>query len=174
MTKKTSTINLQGKEYATVPARLKEFREANPKGEIVTSYEMLEGGDVVFTAMIRKDNSDMESASATGHAKGNLKDPKAFEKLETISVGRGLAMLGYLASGEIASSEEMTDFLEYKAQQEAIMLEDATEKLKDAKDIKALGKAWSDIPAEAKLKLADLKDELKVKLTPKETKDANK
>lgn len=161
---KVATVNLQGKEYATVPARLKEFREANPKGMIATSYELIDG-QAVFTAVIRKDNADMESASATGHAMGELKNPKAFEKLETIATGRALAMLGYLASGEVASSEEMSDYLEYKAQQEALMLEEATEKLRDAKNIKDLGTAWADIPAEAKLKLSGLKDELKTKLS---------
>ena len=164
---KVNTINLQGKEYATVPARLKEFREANPKGSVATSYQILENNQIVFEAIVRKDNSDMESASATGHAMGDLKGQKAFEKLETIAVGRALALLGYLASGEVASSEEMEDFLAYQENQKQIMIQDATEKLESAKDITELGKVWSSLLPEAKLELKDKKDELKVKLETK-------
>ena len=50
------------------------------------------------------------------------KTAKDFEKLETISVGRALAMLWYLASWEVASSEEMEEFMEYqKTKQEEEM-----------------------------------------------------
>lgn len=69
----------------------------------------------MFQARILKDKSNPNSAEAIAHSVGKLgtKD-KDFEKLETIAVGRALATLGYMASGEIASSEEMEEFMDYQ------------------------------------------------------------
>ena len=39
-----------------------------------------------------------------------LGNQKAVEKCETVAVGRALAFAGYLATGEIATAEEMADF----------------------------------------------------------------
>ena len=106
---KTLTIN-----FAKVADRLNEFREANPRGMIKTSYEFIDK-NLVFTTYILKDKKDKNSADSTGHAMAIFDgSEKQFEKLETISVGRALALLGYSAGGEIASSEEMEEFNEYK------------------------------------------------------------
>jgi hypothetical protein len=114
MNRKTTTIDLKGKAYATVPARIKEFREICPNGDIKTEPVMQNDGSVMFTAYILKDKSDTNSASATGHSIGKLTGDKAFEKLETIAIGRALAILGFMASGDIASSEEMEEFQKHK------------------------------------------------------------
>jgi hypothetical protein len=111
--KKVETINLKGKDYATVPARIKEFRSDCPNGLITTSFEF-HGEQIVFKARILRDKSDENSAEGTGHSLGPTKGEKNFEKLETIAVGRALSMLGYMASGDVASSEEMEEFLEEK------------------------------------------------------------
>lgn len=115
--RKAKTMDLKGNEYAKVPERLKLFREDCPNGSIKTEPKFLDNGQVLFTAYILKDKSDPNSADATGHAIGDITKDKALERLETISIGRALAVLGYLASGEIASSEEMEDFNAYKKQQ---------------------------------------------------------
>ena len=62
-------------------------------------------GWVVFHASI-----ECPKGTFSGHALGKVGGEKAFEKLETIAVGRALAFAGYLASGEIASFEEMQEF----------------------------------------------------------------
>lgn len=108
------TIKLGNKDYAQVADRIKEFRSANPNGLMETSYIFAEGGMIIWKARILKDKDNDKSAEATGHAYGELKGQKAFEKLETIAIGRALAMLGYMASGEVASSEEMEEFLEFQ------------------------------------------------------------
>ena len=59
--------------------------------------------------MYLSDNNSMDktnefSAEATGTARYSTKEmekPKAFENSETISVGRALSFLGYMADGEI-------------------------------------------------------------------------
>lgn len=114
---KVDTINLRGNEYATVPQRLKAFREANPRASVETKPTLSDGGTLIFEARILTDKSDPSSASATGHSYGEASGDKAFEKLETISVGRALAMLGYLNNGQVATTEEMEEYEEYKEEQ---------------------------------------------------------
>lgn len=114
---KLDTLNLQGKEYAQVSTRIVKFREDCPNGLIDTTPTVLDDGRLMFTARVLKDKARPESAEATGHAMGDNKGAKAFEKLETIAIGRALAMLGYMASGEVASSDEMEDFYAYREEQ---------------------------------------------------------
>ena len=117
--KRADTMSLSGNDYAKVPERIKLFREDCPNGSIRTSFN-LDNDTLVFTATIIKDKSDPSSADATGHSMAKMTTKqKEFEKQETIAVGRALALLGYLASGEIASSEEMEEFNSYKKEQRA-------------------------------------------------------
>lgn len=111
------TINLKGNEYATVPQRLKQFREDNPRSSVATQPKFNEDGSVVFTAKIVKDKASETSAEATGHSYGKLTGDKAFEKLETIATGRALALLGYLNNGQVATTEEMQEFEQYQLDQ---------------------------------------------------------
>ena len=120
MAKKTKTIKISGNiDYSKVTQRILEFRQANPRGDIQTVPTILEDGQVMFKATVIKDKKDESSASATGHSLGLNKGVKAFEKLETIAVGRALAMLGYASDGEIASAEEMEEFEAYQANKKA-------------------------------------------------------
>lgn len=147
MTNKVKTIDLKGKEYAQVSERIKQFREDCPNGLIETKPEFQPDGTILFTARILKDKADPTSAEATGHALGNSKGDKAFEKLETIATGRALAMLGYMASGEIASSEEMEEFYKYRDEKvdEAIGQMNATESLDELKQVfMSLGSLMAD------------------------------
>ena len=100
MTRKTETMDLKGNDYAKVVERVKEFRKDNPNGLIETT-PTIDGNMIVFKARVVKDKAQESSAEATGHAYGENKGAKAFEKLETIATGRALAFLGYAADGEI-------------------------------------------------------------------------
>jgi hypothetical protein len=111
------SIKLGDKDYALVPARLKKFREANPRAKIDTEFKFNEDGSVTFKATITQNQADEYSAVGTGNARytaEEIKKPKSFEKLETISVGRALANIGYLNDGQIATSEEMMEFEQYQ------------------------------------------------------------
>lgn len=124
MIRKTKTGKIQGgAEYSFVKDRVKLFREDNPRGNIITEPTILDDGRVLFKAIAIKDKSDNSSASATGHALSSKPSVKDFEKLETTAVGRALALLGYMADGEIASADEMEEYLasleESKATREA-------------------------------------------------------
>lgn len=128
--RKTETVNFKGNEYALVPARLKEFRQDNPRALVETKPHIdNENNTVVFSTRIVKDKADENSAEATGHSYGKLTEIKAFEKLETVSVGRALSLLGYLNNGQIASTEEMDEFEEFKNNK----VVDAKKQIKKAK-----------------------------------------
>lgn len=124
MNKKAKTINLQGQDYAKVAERIRIFREESPRGSIITFPTIDENGQILVRAEVLKDKADQHSASATAHALGTNTGQKALEKVESIAVGRALAMLGYLASGEIASGEEMMEFLGYQQEKLEVFAEE--------------------------------------------------
>lgn len=144
MSKKLTTIKLQNKDYATVPTRIKEFRQDCPNGVIETSSKTTDNNEKEFIATVYKDGNNRNVGSATGHSFGALKEVKAFEKLETIAIGRALANLGYMASGDVASSEEMEEFLdnkEIKRQNDIQKVKDEVDKIKT---IEALREFFKD------------------------------
>lgn len=125
------SIKFGDKDYALVPARLKKFREEHPRADIDTEQIFNPDNSVTFRTRIIKDLSDEHSARATGSARYTeveMKKPKAFEKLETISVGRALANLGYLNNGQIATTEEMEEFESFKQDK----VDSAVEQIKKA------------------------------------------
>jgi len=161
MAKKTATMKLGKADYAKVPDRVKEFRTAHPDGKIEQDNINLPDGQIEFRAWIWKDKTQLieliksgvtntavlrSSSDSNGTAKKATKDVKDFEKLETIAVGRALAMLGYLASGEIASSEEMEEFLADKEQKAQEEINEITEKIGECKSDYALAKYWLSLP----------------------------
>jgi len=145
MTRKMPTIDLKGNEYATVPTRIKLFREDTVNGSIKTEQTFQEDGTVVFTATIIKDLDNPNSANATGHSFGKVTSDKAFEKLETIAVGRALANLGYLASGAVASFEEMEDYQEHLREQKTEAIVQAIDTINTAGTIEELQEVWQSL-----------------------------
>ena len=172
-------------DYAKVVDRLNAFRSDNPRSKIATKHATLPDGRLEFKAYIWKDKTDfMEilkngvdekvallSADSDGTAEAPTanKGEKAFEKLETIAVGRALALLGYAASGEIASSEEMEAFEEYKKEKAAEARQDALGKLAEAKTIEELKNTFSSLPRDLwrDAEIISKKDSMKEKLMKK-------
>lgn len=104
------TITLQGRQYAQVKDRIAEIHKDYKNVSITTDVQWI--GDkwwvqVKATVAIK----DEWERVFTAHSFGMYKNNKDFEKLETIAVGRALAFAGYLADGEVASYEEMEDFI---------------------------------------------------------------
>lgn len=129
-------------DYAKVVDRLNEFRSEHPRSKILTNHKVTEDGNVIFKAYLWKDKTEflellkggadsataLLSADSEGTSEHAKDDEKKFEKLETIAVGRALALLGYAGSGEIASTEEMEEFENFKLEK----LETAIESIKKA------------------------------------------
>ena len=163
---KVNTIDLKGNKYARVPKRLKAFREENPRSSIKTTPKMLEDGNILFEAYILRDKSNADSADATGHAIGPSKGDKAFEKLETIAVGRALALLGYLASGEVASMEEMEEYTAYREEKRMEEVNNAISKLSGAESLEELKTLFTSLGGVmAQPEVIAAKNELKDKLS---------
>lgn len=152
-TGKEQTISIN---YAKVIDRLNAFRSDYPRSKILTQSKTVDGV-ITFKAFIWKDKDelievlkqgvDKEAIYYTADSEGTAqkevnKSEKNFEKLETIAVGRALALLGYSVSGEIASTEEMEEFEDYKAQKYQEDVEQAIELLNGAATIEDLRKVF--------------------------------
>lgn len=146
---KLKTVNLQGKEYAQVAERVKAFREKFPNSKIITKNVFTETGGTEFNTYVwrdRKDyiSGDLDSADSTGTARGVTgKTQKDFEKLETISVGRALALLGFLSSGEVASFEEMEQYYADKEAERKLYIQGQVDLFDQAKNMDELKDLWS-------------------------------
>lgn len=107
--RKASTVTLQGGvEYAKVATRLVEFHEDNAECSIETDIQFQSGENlwVVVTATVI-----CPRGRFVAHSMDAFKGKQKFlEKLETVAVGRALAFAGYMASGEIASFEEIDNY----------------------------------------------------------------
>lgn len=164
MTKKLQTIDLKGKAYATVPTRIKEFREACPNGLIETKPQIQTDGSYIFEARILKDKANPNSGEGTGHSMGKIKDDKNFEKLETIAIGRALAILGYMASGDVASSEEMDEFNLFKLKQHETKVNQTIKELQEVTTLIDLQKVFINSPVKNDVDVIAIKNEMKLKL----------
>ena len=184
MAERIKTVKIGGGiDYAKVADRIKIFWEENPNGKIDTEREDISDNKVRFIARIWRDSkvildlatvgTDVNiiklTANAMASADATKKGDKENEKLETVAVGRALAMLGYLASGEVASREEMEQFEAYKADLFQDEIDKTIEKMKKAKTIDELRKLYVSLSAELRNnpKILNIKDELKKKLTEK-------
>ena len=172
-----------GVDYAKVADRIKIFWEENPNGKIDTEREDISENKVRFIARIWRDSkvildlatvgTDINivklTANAMASADATKKGDKENEKLETVAVGRALAMLGYLASGEVASREEMEQFEAYKADLFQDEVDNTIKEMKKAKTIDELRKLYVSLDTELRTnqKILNIKDELKKKLTEK-------
>ena len=184
-TGKTKSITI---DYAKVADRLKIFREDFPNSKITNKCHQSSDGSLIFKAYIWKDKADfiellksgvsgvdaLESADAEGSVMANstkIKAEKGYEKQETIAVGRALALLGYAASGEIASAEEMEEFEQFKKDKAAEALEAAQDALKTSKTVDELKKVFLSLSREVRglPEVVKTKDEMKEKLSAKKS-----
>ena len=167
--KQVKTTKIKGNvDYAKVADRLLEFRSQNPRSKISIKYSYDEAGNLTHTARIWKDKTECyellkagvnaeaiaESADAEASAfmfVEQLKKEKGFEKNESIAVGRALAILGYAVSGEIASSEEMEEFEDWKNQQAEESRAKVLESITNAKSIDELLAIWKSLTKEQQL-----------------------
>lgn len=146
--KKLKTINLSGKQYAQVAERLRAIHEDYKDFDIVTTFIVAEGGAVAFTATItiRDKGEKVHPVTYTGHSYGKTAGSKAFEKLESIAVGRALAFAGYHADGEIASADEMQDMGKESVDQD--VLAEAVLQLTSVKSVEELEATYKTFPVE--------------------------
>lgn len=104
-------IELKGKKYVCVFARVAAFRELCPDGTITTEIVSMEDGVVTMKASVIDENGRL---LATGYAQE--KETSSFvnktsyiENCETSAVGRALGMLGIGVDESMASAEEVAN-----------------------------------------------------------------
>lgn len=179
-----------GADYAKVADRMLEFRKDWPRSKSMTDHEEIrnEEGKVVevkFYCWLWKDKKDYDemvksgvtdidvlrsTADADGAAKAAasvLEQPKAFEKHQSVATGRALAYLGYAASGEIASFEEMELYEEEKNERLRQYVEDQMILFENAKTLDELKDLWIACTAKANKDLVAAKDKRKLELEAK-------
>lgn len=106
-------VDIKGKEYTVIAARLRMFREDHPDWSIITMIDF--DGDLV-RAKAQIHNAEGMTI-ATGHAEedrntGNINRVSAVENAESSAVGRALAFVsGEYAGDAIRSADEMADAL---------------------------------------------------------------
>lgn len=108
---KKGHVRLSGKDYKTVALRVAEWRALCPASEgwgMVTDIVDHAEGLVIFRACILDPE---QRVVATGHSSGSTRAQKAFEKLETVAVGRALAAFG-IGGEEYASADEMREWFD--------------------------------------------------------------
>lgn len=166
--KQTGRVRQIDINYAKVADRLVEFRSDYPNSKIAVKNQFDENGNLFSHAYVWRDKADfldlmkcgvsaseaMDSADAEGSSvmfANRLKFEKGHEINETIAVGRALALIGYTASGDIASSEEMEEFEEYKKEKAKEVQDEAIKSLSDAGSIDELRDVWLSLPKEQQL-----------------------
>jgi len=101
-----ANLGAKGK-YLTVPYRIKFVRDFfGERMSIQTDSTELANGSHKFKANIYID----EKLVSVGESKQMKNADKEFEKQQTVSIGRGLSILGFFGD-ELATAEEMEQFL---------------------------------------------------------------
>lgn len=104
-------IEVKGKNYTCVAARISAFRELCPVGAISTEILSLADGVVTMKTTITDENGKI---LATGMAQeketsSNINKTSYIENCETSAVGRALGMLGIGSDEQMASVEEVAN-----------------------------------------------------------------
>jgi hypothetical protein len=98
-------------DYAPVADRIALFYERYPEGRIITELVSRSAGEITFRALIYR-TSGIARPAATGWASeregdGEINTVACLENAETSAIGRALANLGFTASRQRPSREEM-------------------------------------------------------------------
>ena len=109
-----ANLGAKGK-YLTVPYRIKFVRDFfGERMSIQTDSTELANGSHKFKANIYID----DKLVSVGESKQLKNTDKEFEKQQTVSIGRGLSILGFFGD-ELATAEEMEQFLKPKVKEVA-------------------------------------------------------
>ena len=109
-----ANLGAKGK-YLTVPYRIKFVRDFfGERMSIQTDSTELANGSHKFKANIYID----QKLVSVGESKQMKNADKEFEKQQSVSIGRSLSILGFMGD-EIATAEEMEDFLKPKPKEVA-------------------------------------------------------
>tara|TARA_R110002050_G_scaffold297579_1_gene459208 strand:+ start:527 stop:1171 length:645 start_codon:yes stop_codon:yes gene_type:complete len=156
-----ANLGAKGK-YLTVPYRIKFVRDYfGERMSIQTTSSELSNGSHKFKAFIYLD----DKLVSVGESKQMKNSDKEFEKQQTVSIGRGLSILGFFGD-ELATAEEMEQFLKpATTQKKPAVLESNKEQLSDGwisqlRNVAALSKSQNDFEKKLNPMRAEYKDDL--------------
>ena len=111
-----STVGIHGKDYATVPERVKAFRTMCPKGAITTEVIKLDNSEVVIKATVTDEHGIVLATGLSQESKeaSYINKTSYVENCETSAVGRALGMLG-IGCSNIGSAEEVANAINTQA-----------------------------------------------------------
>lgn len=143
--KRVKSVEIHGKNYVCVPARVEAFRELCPMGTITTEILNMDAGSVLMKTTIKDEDGKI---LATGMAQERedssyINKTSYIENCETSAVGRALGLIGIGSDQQMASAEEMVNALANQ------------EKMKEGRKTQPGQK--KSVPAEAKISSKDLK-----------------
>jgi hypothetical protein len=104
-------IEVKGKAYACVAARVQAFREMCPEGRISTEIISMADGIVVMKSTVT-DETGRVLATGMAYEKEEssyINKTSYIENCETSAVGRALGMLGIGSDEQMASAEEVAN-----------------------------------------------------------------
>lgn len=125
------TIDIQGKPYVTVAARIRYFHENNKNGGIFTRLlSPIDSKLIVFEAVVVPDMAKPDR-KFNGHSQavvgdGYINKTAAMENCETSAVGRALGMMGIGIDAGLASADEVV-----KAQNSPVQSDKAPDVMSD-------------------------------------------
>ena len=133
-----ANLGAKGK-YLTVPYRIKFVRDYfGERMSIQTESTELSNGSHKFKANIYID----DKLVSVGESKQMKNADKEFEKQQTVSIGRGLSILGFFGD-ELATAEEMEQFL--KPQKKEITKPISKPTAKPKANTKELADEWIEV-----------------------------
>ena len=133
-----ANLGAKGK-YLTVPYRIKFVRDYfGERMSIQTESTELSNGSHKFKANIYID----DKLVSVGESKQMKNADKEFEKQQTVSIGRGLSILGFFGD-ELATAEEMEQFL--KPQKKEITKPITKPTAKPKANTKQLADEWIEV-----------------------------
>ena len=106
-----NTIDVEGKDYAEVPQRIKAFRSLFPNGAIETSIISNDNQMVVMKATVRDEEGHVlgEGHAYEKESSSFINKTSYIENCETSAVGRALGMCGFGIDTSVASYEEVAN-----------------------------------------------------------------
>ena len=148
---KNKTINIHGKEYATVDQRVKYLREHYPDASLISEMVSNDNGMCVFkSTLIIEDKARATGWAYEKEGSSNVNKTSYVENCETSSWGRCLANFGILVDGSVASAEEVQNAIlqqEELDKQCGLALSEISEAIGESNE-EATKEIWVDLQAQ--------------------------
>ena len=104
-------VDVKGKAYSMVSARVQAFRKLMPGGSITTEIVSLDADRVVMRAAVADETGRVLASGIAFEERGSsfINKTSYIENCETSAVGRALGMLGLGSEENVASAEELSN-----------------------------------------------------------------